>query len=147
MEKTIPVISGRLDSRDRLFGILRRAMDEATGFETRDILALPFKVQDERIDRVEVINKRDVGQDRSTGVDGRVRRGPKVPCPLGPASRARRAGRRGPGDQPVAISPNPERWEKDGLLQSPGLTVTAARELLPGLENMWLDELVAAEKG
>jgi GAF domain-containing protein len=34
-------------------------MDEATGFETRNILALPLKVRDEPIGVVEVINKRD----------------------------------------------------------------------------------------
>jgi phosphoserine phosphatase RsbU/P len=34
-------------------------MDEATGFETKNILALPLKVRDETIGVVEVINKRD----------------------------------------------------------------------------------------
>ena len=34
-------------------------MDEATGFETHNILALPLKVRDESIGVVEVINKRD----------------------------------------------------------------------------------------
>lgn len=35
-----------------------KAMDEATGFETRNILALPLKVRDKTIGVVEVINKR-----------------------------------------------------------------------------------------
>jgi sigma-B regulation protein RsbU (phosphoserine phosphatase) len=34
-------------------------MDQATGFETRNILALPLKVRDQTIGVVEVINKRD----------------------------------------------------------------------------------------
>jgi phosphoserine phosphatase RsbU/P len=34
-------------------------MDQATGFETKNILALPLKVRDEVIGVVEVINKRD----------------------------------------------------------------------------------------
>jgi len=42
---------------------------------------------------------------------------------------------------PGAISLHPERWEQDGLFEGPGLTLAAARELLPGFEHMWLDEL------
>jgi phosphoserine phosphatase RsbU/P len=34
-------------------------MDQATGFETKNILALPLKVRDDTIGVVEVINKRD----------------------------------------------------------------------------------------
>jgi sigma-B regulation protein RsbU (phosphoserine phosphatase) len=34
-------------------------MDQATGFETRNMLALPLKVRDQTIGVVEVINKRD----------------------------------------------------------------------------------------
>ncbi len=36
-------------------------MDEASGFETRNILALPLKVRDRTVGVVEVINKRDGG--------------------------------------------------------------------------------------
>ena len=35
------------------------AMDDATGFETRNVLALPLKVRDRIVGVVEVINKRD----------------------------------------------------------------------------------------
>lgn len=42
-------------SDDRFY----QAMDEASGFETRNILALPLKVRDKTIGVVEVINKRD----------------------------------------------------------------------------------------
>ena len=34
-------------------------MDEATGFETRNILALPLKVRDRTVGVVEVINKKE----------------------------------------------------------------------------------------
>jgi flavin-dependent dehydrogenase len=43
---------------------------------------------------------------------------------------------------PMAIGVDPGRWEEDGLFEGPGLTLVAAREMLPGIENMWLDELV-----
>jgi hypothetical protein len=46
---------------------------------------------------------------------------------------------------PAAISLDPDRWDRDGIY-GPGVTVEAARELLPG-ENMWLDELVPAPAG
>ena len=36
-----------------------KAMDEASGFQTRNMLALPLKVRDKTIGVVEVINKRD----------------------------------------------------------------------------------------
>ena len=39
----------------RFYGV----MDEATGFETRNMIALPLKVRDQAIGVVEVINKRD----------------------------------------------------------------------------------------
>jgi GAF domain-containing protein len=39
----------------RFYGV----MDQATGFETRNMLALPLKVRDQAIGVVEVINKRD----------------------------------------------------------------------------------------
>jgi sigma-B regulation protein RsbU (phosphoserine phosphatase) len=41
----------------RFYGV----MDQATGFETRNMLALPLKVRDQAIGVVEVINKRDGG--------------------------------------------------------------------------------------
>jgi hypothetical protein len=47
---------------------------------------------------------------------------------------------------PYAVSLHPDRWEEDGLFESPGLTLAAAREKLPGFENMWLDELVGAQR-
>jgi sigma-B regulation protein RsbU (phosphoserine phosphatase) len=40
---------------DRFYGV----MDDATGFETKNMLALPLKVRDQSIGVVEVINKRD----------------------------------------------------------------------------------------
>jgi flavin-dependent dehydrogenase len=45
--------------------------------------------------------------------------------------------------EPGAISLDRDRWEKDGLIDDEkGLTLAEARERVPGLENMLLDEIV-----
>lgn len=54
----------------------------------------------------------------------------------------------GPGAEekinPYAISLDPDQWQADGLFDGSGLTLTRAREMTPGLENMWVENLVAA---
>jgi 2-polyprenyl-6-methoxyphenol hydroxylase-like FAD-dependent oxidoreductase len=59
-----------------------------------------------------------------------------------------------PGDDvpinALAISLQPERWEKDGLFAKPGISLAAARERLPGIEEFFLDEAgatVSSEAG
>jgi flavin-dependent dehydrogenase len=49
-----------------------------------------------------------------------------------------------PADRPInphAIVLDPGRWDEAGLFSADGLTVDDARALLPGVENMLLDEL------
>lgn len=43
---------------------------------------------------------------------------------------------------PAAISLDPQRWEKDGLLNGQGLSLTEARAALPGIDKMLLREVV-----
>jgi flavin-dependent dehydrogenase len=61
-----------------------------------------------------------------------------------------RATRSLPGGPPVdedtevnirAVSLDPDRWAEDGLLGNGGMTVRAAAELIPGIEQLWLDEI------
>jgi flavin-dependent dehydrogenase len=40
---------------------------------------------------------------------------------------------------PLAISLNPDRWEKDGLYAEDGISLARAREMLPGIEEMDLE--------
>jgi hypothetical protein len=42
---------------------------------------------------------------------------------------------------PQAISLDPDRWEKDGLVNDSGLTLAEAHELAPGVENLWIDRV------
>jgi flavin-dependent dehydrogenase len=44
---------------------------------------------------------------------------------------------------PYAVSLQPDRWEADGLFDGTGMTVDEARERLPGIENVWMEERVA----
>jgi sigma-B regulation protein RsbU (phosphoserine phosphatase) len=57
MEKGEPVVVENPKEDPRFFA----GMDEATGFETRNILALPLNVRDRTVGVVEVINKREGG--------------------------------------------------------------------------------------
>jgi hypothetical protein len=41
---------------------------------------------------------------------------------------------------PLAISLQPDRWEADGLFAEDGISLTRARELLPGIDEMFLEE-------
>jgi flavin-dependent dehydrogenase len=43
---------------------------------------------------------------------------------------------------PAGIGLDPDRWEKDGLFNGTGLTLTEARAALPGIEKMLLREVV-----
>ena len=43
---------------------------------------------------------------------------------------------------PDAISLDPARWDKDGLFNGKGLSLTEARAAVPGVENMLLSEVV-----
>lgn len=46
-------------------------------------------------------------------------------------------------DEPInalAISLQPDRWRKDGLLSDSGVTLAAAREMVPGIEEFFLEE-------
>ena len=55
LENDKPAVVDDPKSDPRFFA----GMDETTGFETRNILALPLKVRDRSVGVVEVINKRD----------------------------------------------------------------------------------------
>jgi hypothetical protein len=43
---------------------------------------------------------------------------------------------------PYAISLSPERWEQDGLFADDGVTLEQARERVPGVDTIWIDDLV-----
>jgi hypothetical protein len=43
---------------------------------------------------------------------------------------------------PYAIGLSPDRWEQDGLFADPGLTLDQAREQVPGVDTIWIDDLV-----
>jgi phosphoserine phosphatase RsbU/P len=55
LESGEPAVVADAKNDPRFYGV----MDQATGFETRNMLALPLKVRDQAIGVVEVINKRD----------------------------------------------------------------------------------------
>ena len=55
MESGDAAVISDAKSDPRFYGV----MDQATGFETKNMLALPLKVRDQTIGVVEVINKRD----------------------------------------------------------------------------------------
>jgi flavin-dependent dehydrogenase len=44
--------------------------------------------------------------------------------------------------KPQAIGLDPDRWERDGLMNEDGISLTEARSMAPGLESMMLDEVV-----
>jgi hypothetical protein len=41
---------------------------------------------------------------------------------------------------PHGISLSPDRWQEDGLFSEPGISLAAANEQLPGVEEFWLDQ-------
>ena len=55
LESGEPTVVDDAKKDSRFYGV----MDDATGFETHNMLALPLKVRDQAIGVVEVINKRD----------------------------------------------------------------------------------------
>ena len=55
LESGEPTVISDAKTDERFYGV----MDQATGFETKNMLALPLKVRDQSIGVVEVINKRD----------------------------------------------------------------------------------------
>jgi GAF domain-containing protein len=55
LESGEPTVVSDAKTDERFYGV----MDDATGFETRNMIALPLKVRDQAIGVVEVINKRD----------------------------------------------------------------------------------------
>jgi sigma-B regulation protein RsbU (phosphoserine phosphatase) len=55
LESGDAVVVSEAKSDPRFYGV----MDQATGFETKNMIALPLKVRDQTIGVVEVINKRD----------------------------------------------------------------------------------------
>jgi len=55
LESGEPTVVADAKNDPRFYGV----MDQASGFETRNMLALPLKVRDQAIGVVEVINKRD----------------------------------------------------------------------------------------
>ncbi len=45
-----------------------------------------------------------------------------------------------PADRPInpyAVGLDPQRWEADGLFESPGITIEQAREAIVGLDGLW----------
>jgi hypothetical protein len=42
---------------------------------------------------------------------------------------------------PYAVGLQPDRWEADGLFDSPGLTIEEARSAIPGIEALWDDSV------
>jgi len=55
LESGEPTVISDAKTDERFYGV----MDQPTGFETKNMLALPLKVRDQSIGVVEVINKRD----------------------------------------------------------------------------------------
>jgi flavin-dependent dehydrogenase len=45
---------------------------------------------------------------------------------------------------PLAVGLDPERWEADGLFDENGMSLARAREVLPGVEERWLGQPIAA---